>query len=103
MLRFVERLDADAYLRWRKSIQEKDSLQKTSTELKEQHQENTNEPRRSFQEICELIVAGKPISGIRHIPNKLNEGSLSQPSMSPRPKPWERERGATIPPSISTE
>ncbi|KAF9584315.1 hypothetical protein BGW38_006889 [Lunasporangiospora selenospora] len=44
----------------------------------------------SFQEICELIASGKPIPGIRQIPNELAEGTPSLSAMNPRPKPWEK-------------
>jgi len=39
-----------------------------------------------------MIAKGLPIPGIRQIPNKINEGTPSKPSMKPRPKPWELKR-----------
>jgi hypothetical protein len=47
---------------------------------------------KSFYEICEMIAKNQPIPGIRQIPNKINEGTPSKPSMKPRPKPWELKR-----------
>jgi hypothetical protein len=44
----------------------------------------------SFQEICELIASGKPVPGIRQIPNRLNDQEPSKSTMKPRPKPWEK-------------
>ncbi|KAG0202729.1 hypothetical protein BGX28_004863 [Mortierella sp. GBA30] len=46
---------------------------------------------KSFQEICELIASGKPIPGIRQIPNSLAEGTPSEAKMAPKPKPWEKK------------
>ncbi|RKP10022.1 hypothetical protein THASP1DRAFT_22220 [Thamnocephalis sphaerospora] len=44
----------------------------------------------SFQAICDLITAGKPVPGIRTIPNRLNEEPPSRSTLQPRPKPWEK-------------
>ncbi|KAI7823323.1 hypothetical protein BC939DRAFT_451709 [Gamsiella multidivaricata] len=49
---------------------------------------------KSFQEICELIAAGKPIPGIRQIPNNLAEGTPSEAKLAPKPKPWEQKKAA---------
>ncbi|KAG0260228.1 hypothetical protein BG011_002059 [Mortierella polycephala] len=46
---------------------------------------------KSFQEICELIASGKPIPGIRQIPNNLAEGTPSEAKLAPKPKPWEKK------------
>lgn len=45
----------------------------------------------SFQELCALIAEGKPIPGIRHIPNELAQGTPAAPVLSPPKKPWEKE------------
>ncbi|KAF9206830.1 hypothetical protein BGZ49_001722 [Haplosporangium sp. Z 27] len=47
---------------------------------------------KSFQEICELIAAGKPIPGIRQIPNNLAEGTPSEAKLTPKLKPWEQKK-----------
>ncbi|KAF9929571.1 hypothetical protein FBU30_001466 [Linnemannia zychae] len=49
---------------------------------------------KSFQEICELIASGKPIPGIRQIPNNLAEGTPSEAKLAPKPKPWEKKKAA---------
>ncbi|KAF8920468.1 hypothetical protein BGZ58_004356 [Dissophora ornata] len=49
---------------------------------------------KSFQEICELIAAGKPIPGIRQIPNNLAEGTPSEAKLAPKLKPWEQKKAA---------
>jgi len=61
---------------------------------KENQENDDNKPKypKSFYEICEMIAKGLPIPGIRQIPNKINEGTPSKPSMKPRPKPWELKR-----------
>lgn len=47
-------------------------------------------PRASLSDIVQLINEGKPIPGIRTIPNIINSESPSHPRLSPRPKPWEK-------------
>ncbi|KAK3806422.1 MAG: hypothetical protein J3Q66DRAFT_359055 [Benniella sp.] len=49
---------------------------------------------KSFQEICELIAAGKPIPGIRQIPDNLAEGTPSESKLVPKLKPWEQKKAA---------
>ena len=44
---------------------------------------------RSFQELCEMVARGEPIPGIMQIPDKINEGTPSVPTLTPRKKPWE--------------
>ncbi|OAQ34507.1 hypothetical protein K457DRAFT_14346 [Linnemannia elongata AG-77] len=50
---------------------------------------------KSFQEICELIASGKPIPGIRQIPNNLAEGTPSEAKLAPKLKPWEKKKAAS--------
>ncbi|KAF9383286.1 hypothetical protein CPB97_006611 [Podila verticillata] len=99
--RFVHNFDHQQYLAWRAAG---GSSQETR-EVKEQQQTTEAAPvqdvessssdanpsyPKSFQEICELIASGKPIPGIRQIPNNLAEGTPSAPKLAPKPKPWER-------------
>lgn len=48
----------------------------------------------SFDEIAELVASGKPIPGIREIPDKINEQAPSEPTIAKMAgagrKPWER-------------
>ncbi|TPX41330.1 hypothetical protein SeLEV6574_g06151 [Synchytrium endobioticum] len=46
---------------------------------------------RSFQELCSMVARGEPIPGIIQIPDKINEGTPSVPSLTPKKKPWERD------------
>ncbi|OQN98747.1 hypothetical protein B0A48_15413 [Cryoendolithus antarcticus] len=43
----------------------------------------------SFAEICDMIAEGKPIPGIKDIPDTILEGQASGKSASARVKPWE--------------
>lgn len=44
----------------------------------------------NFDEIVEHLLTGKPISGIREIPDMcLTEAASSLSKAKPRPKPWE--------------
>lgn len=45
---------------------------------------------KSFQEICELVAQGKPIPGMRIIPNTVLDPSIaSESTLKPRKKLWE--------------
>ncbi|KAF9352916.1 hypothetical protein BGX26_009308 [Mortierella sp. AD094] len=57
---------------------------------------------KSFQEICELIAAGKPIPGIRQIPNNLAEGTPSEAKLAPKLKPWEQKKAAAAASTATT-
>lgn len=49
----------------------------------------------SFAEICELIAEGKPIPGIKDIPDTVLEGQSSESQTAQRKKPWERAAGVS--------
>ena len=44
----------------------------------------------SFAEICEMIAEGKPIPGIKDIPDTILEGQASETQKDRRRKPWEK-------------
>ena len=43
----------------------------------------------TFNEIVELITTGKPVPGVKDIPNTVLEGRASESTSSGRRKPWE--------------
>ncbi|KAF9310749.1 hypothetical protein BG003_008151 [Podila horticola] len=100
--RFVRNFDYQQYLTWRagrsgsaQETQEIKEEQRTTETAPAQEEESSSTDAnpsypKSFQEICELIASGKPIPGIRQIPNNLAEGTPSAPKLAPKPKPWER-------------
>ena len=45
----------------------------------------------SFAEICDMIAEGKPIPGIKEIPDTVLEGQASQSQVQKRKKPWEKD------------
>ena len=45
----------------------------------------------SFSQIVELITSGKPIPGIKEVPDTVLEGQSSQPTTVKRNKPWEED------------
>ncbi|GAM86044.1 hypothetical protein ANO11243_040540 [Dothideomycetidae sp. 11243] len=45
----------------------------------------------SFAEICQLIAEGKPIPGIKEIPDTVLEGQATASSVAKRRKPWEKD------------
>lgn len=44
----------------------------------------------SFAEICDMIAEGKPIPGIKDIPDTILEGQASESQKAERRKPWEK-------------
>jgi len=48
----------------------------------------------SFAEICDLIAEGKPIPGIKDIPDTILEGQQTEAQAAKRKKPWERTEHA---------
>ncbi|QIX02053.1 hypothetical protein AMS68_007570 [Peltaster fructicola] len=56
----------------------------------------------SFAQIVELITEGKPIPGIKDIPDTILEGQSSESQAETRRKPWERSEAAGDMPSWMT-
>ncbi|KAG9622013.1 hypothetical protein KCU95_g13455, partial [Aureobasidium melanogenum] len=56
-------------------------------------------PPASFAEICALIAEGKPIPGIKDIPDTILEGQGTQAQAPRRKKPWEKDATAAPTPS----
>lgn len=46
----------------------------------------------NYQELVELIVAGKPVPGIKEIPDTILPEKSSKPVQQQRTKPWERAK-----------
>ncbi|KAI7223833.1 hypothetical protein KC343_g8117 [Hortaea werneckii] len=53
----------------------------------------------SFAELVDMIAEGKPIPGIKDIPDTILEGQASESQKSERKKPWEKEPGQAQTPS----
>lgn len=53
----------------------------------------------SFAEICDMIAEGKPIPGIKDIPDTILEGQASENQTAARRKPWEKGDGGSEKPS----
>lgn len=49
----------------------------------------------TFAEICDMIAEGKPIPGIKDIPDTVLEGHASESQAQKRKKPWEKSEGET--------
>jgi len=56
----------------------------------------------SFAEICEMIAEGKPIPGIKEIPDTVLQGQGTQSSATRRKKPWEKDAEPAPTPSWAT-
>ncbi|KAI9495507.1 hypothetical protein BDB00DRAFT_236117 [Zychaea mexicana] len=112
--KFIKSFDLDEYRGWNSnddtgsSSDKKDGIAATATETEESKETNDSRdsesekkedgdkpPRFTFQELVEMIETGQEIPGIRQIPNKINEGTPSEPKLSVRRKPWESAAAAT--------
>jgi hypothetical protein len=60
-------------------------------------------PPASFAEICALIAEGKPIPGIKEIPDTILEGQGTEAQAPRRKKPWEKDATAVPTPSWATQ
>lgn len=49
----------------------------------------------TFAEICEMIAQGKPIPGIKEIPDTVLEGQGTNATATRRKKPWEKDSSAS--------
>ena len=49
-------------------------------------------PSLSYAEVAELIMSGRPVPSIKHIPDTVLVGQGSQPKIPKRAKPWEEHR-----------
>ena len=58
--------------------------------------------RATFAEICEMIAQGKPIPGVKEIPDTILEGQGTHASANRRKKPWEKEGATSSKPSWQT-
>lgn len=56
----------------------------------------------TFAEICDMIAEGKPIPGIKDIPNTILDGQASERQAATRKKPWEKNSEAGDKPSWMT-
>ncbi|CAB4415136.1 unnamed protein product [Rhizophagus irregularis] len=104
--KIIQGFDYDDYLAWKtntkKSVSSniEDNTVSTSRETSvrdvnnnpqtEQAADNPQYPR-TFHQLVEMISKEQPIPGIKQIPNELNKGTPSNPTIKPRPKPWEKK------------
>ncbi|RIA95412.1 hypothetical protein C1645_757497 [Glomus cerebriforme] len=103
----IQEFDYDNYLTWKTNTNKlassniKDNVESSSviTSSKsdvnnnpqtEQTADNPQYPR-TFYQLVEMIAEEQPIPGIKQIPNELNKGNPSIPTIKPRPKPWEKK------------
>lgn len=108
------KVDFDGYKQWVEGGreaghldgQEKGHLQGTEAAPQTEPQQKTGSggmgdaPKpASFAEICELIAEGKPIPGIKDIPDTVLEGQASESQTAQRKKPWEKASGSSEKPS----
>lgn len=98
-------LNLDDYSQWKlhngdKFDKNKKIVEITESESQEQEQESqqdqnkTDDPPYSsnYQQLVELIVSGKPVPGLKHIPDTVLKDQSSKSDAKQRVKPWEKNR-----------
>jgi hypothetical protein len=60
-------------------------------------------PKLSYQEIVDLIQNGKPVPGIKEIPDTVLAGQGTSASQSRRRKPWEKDAPAVQTATVAEE
>jgi len=110
-------VDFDGYKRWVENGGAEDTTTNGSHDISELSVEHENEVQSagdggmanapkpaSFAEICDMIAEGKPIPGIKDIPDTILEGQASESQTQRRKKPWEKDanEGAQEAPSWMT-
>ncbi|CAG8447980.1 11232_t:CDS:2 [Acaulospora colombiana] len=103
----AQKFDYDDYLAWKSnespisssSVSEEKPMP-SSAPVTAMNSENDNAQNRdknetpqyprSFAQLVEMISNNQPIPGIKKIPNEINKGTPSNPTLKPRPKPWEK-------------
>ncbi|KAJ1985664.1 hypothetical protein H4R33_003858 [Dimargaris cristalligena] len=109
--KLVEPFNLADYLKWKKGGQQPpatpshveptlkvplDDHTGASSQLAPAEPEPEQEPPKpqGFAEICDLILAGKPVPGIRDILETLSDEPASEAKLPPRRKPWEAATNA---------
>ncbi|KAK6464238.1 hypothetical protein DFJ63DRAFT_333816 [Scheffersomyces coipomensis] len=100
-------LNIDDYTQWKLHNGDKYDKNKKITEIEEdvkpsEEPEATTDNASSdppyssnYQELVELIVSGKPVPGIKHIPDTVLSDQSSTSKASQRVKPWEKNNTST--------
>ncbi|KAK6200150.1 uncharacterized protein RJT21DRAFT_121045 [Scheffersomyces amazonensis] len=92
-------LNLDDYLQWKLHNGDKYDKNKKITELDsaedeslQQSSSSSSDPPYSsnYQELVELIISGKPVPGIKQIPDTVLTEESSKSQASQRVKPWEK-------------
>lgn len=87
-------LNLDDFQQWKIAHGDKYIKNKKVEEIVEKEPENdvSDEPHYSsnYQNIVELIMSGKPVPGIKTIPDTVLPQQSSVASAKPRVKPWEK-------------
>ncbi|KAI5207797.1 hypothetical protein E4T39_01693 [Aureobasidium subglaciale] len=99
--KFKTPVNFEAYQNWLESQDHPDPEPQPAVSSEVAHPPSMGEapPPASFAEICALIAEGKPIPGIKDIPDTVLEGQGTQAQAPRRKKPWEKDATAAPTPS----
>ena len=116
------KIDFEGYLWWRAQLGSTNANGITTTgQLSNQPETSSEVPQQSdvhaaavsphgnaptpasFAEICQLIAEGKPIPGIKEIPDTILEGQATESVATKRRKPWEKDTISTTEPTAASQ
>ncbi|KAI5258711.1 hypothetical protein E4T42_00570 [Aureobasidium subglaciale] len=102
--KFRTPVNFEAYQQWLQSQNDSDPEPQPAASSEVAHPPSMGEapPPASFAEICALIAEGKPIPGIKDIPDTVLEGQGTQAQAPRRKKPWEKDAPAAPTPCWAT-
>ncbi|KAI4742507.1 hypothetical protein E4T50_07072 [Aureobasidium sp. EXF-12298] len=99
--KFKTPVNFEAYQTWLQSQHQAASEPQSLASAEPAHPASIGDapPPASFAEICALIAEGKPIPGIKEIPDTILEGQGTEAHAPRRKKPWEKDATAAPTPS----
>ena len=99
--KFKTPVNFEAYQTWLQSQHDTTSQPQSAASTEVAHPPSIGDapPPASFAEICALIAEGKPIPGIKDIPDTILEGQGTEAQAPRRKKPWEKDATATPTPA----
>lgn len=85
-------LNLDDFNEWKIVNGDKYDKNKKITEITEEPTSTDPPYSSNYQQLVELIVSGKPVPGIKHIPDTVLSDQSLKSDAKPRLKPWERAK-----------
>lgn len=88
-------LNLDDYYTWKRNNGGKITLVEESEEVNDNGNDQEAPYSSNYQELVDLIVSGKPVPGIKQIPDTVLSDQVSKLEAKSRVKPWEQKSEET--------